>query len=155
MPRAPKNLSKEQLGLWKEKVREQKKRYREKHREKINAYMREYYKKNPEKFSNKGREKKIPKNKGNTKLQSKRYRDRYPEKIYAYRLSNKDKIKKGAAASNKKGTDALHDWYVVVTLGMRKSDCPPQLIEAKRQQLQMYRITKQLISTLKGSANAK
>ena len=50
---------------------------------------------------------------------------------------------------NKKNVELLTDSYVAGRLKMQVSDAPPELLEAKRQQILIHRATKQLIQTIK------
>jgi hypothetical protein len=46
-------------------------------------------------------------------------------------------------ASVKRGVDGLSDRYIAMVMRLRRKDCPPALIEAKRAQLKLYRLATQ------------
>lgn len=130
------------------------KKYRLKNKEKIREYHKEYnkkyYLKNKEKI--KEREKKYClKNKEKIKEKNKeRYlknieaykesRSKNKEKRKEYLLKNKDKFTK----VNKKYRDSLCDAYIAGLLHIPVKECPTELIELKRAQIKLIRITKEV-----------
>ena len=68
------------------------------------------------------------------------YRHKHPEK---WSLSAKQWIKKN------KEKYLNSTYYISKNLGIPASDCPSYLIDIKREHLNLYRITKQLINLLK------
>ena len=73
----------------------------------------------------------------------------HPRKYYsntvAWQKNNKGKVKESAL---RKAAD-LTDCYVCNQLGIHVSDCPADLIEIKREQIQIHRLTKQLNQAIK------
>ena len=52
-------------------------------------------------------------------------------------------------AKKKEKTSGLHGGYVAQRLGLPLAECTPELIELKREQLRIYRLTKQLKQEIK------
>lgn len=88
-----------------------------------------------------------------------KWRKENRERVNAYAAKwdakNPEKVKAMSANWRKKGRDVLSDSYVSNSLGIALKNCPQQLIELKREQLMLHRVTKQLITTIKESQNAK
>ena len=61
-----------------------------------------------------------------------------------YRKINKENLKQKQKQCHKKYSEDLTDGYISVTLNLKKSECPPELIELKRQQLTILRLTKEI-----------
>lgn len=60
-------------------------------------------------------------------------------------LENREKVNKGS----KRQRANITDGYAAAKLGLPLSECPPELIELKREQLLVHRMTKQLTNLLK------
>ena len=85
------------------------------------------------------------------RAKTKAWREANPEKVRArvkaWAEANPDKVR----AKNKAGRDELRDSYVKHKLGV--STAPSELIELKREQLKMHRLTKQFNQLLKEKNN--
>ena len=72
------------------------------------------------------------------------YREANKEKLAArekaYREANKEKV----VARHRTYRELITDQYAAQKLGLKKSECPPELIEMKREQLLIARMTKEL-----------
>lgn len=66
-----------------------------------------------------------------------------------YRIKNHEKIKEQIAINNKKHSECLSNSYISSRLKIKVNDCPPELIELKREQLRIHRLTKQLKQEIK------
>jgi hypothetical protein len=79
----------------------------------------------------------------------KAWREVNPEKvrarIYAWREANPEKVR----ASSKHISDTLTDSYIARNLHLSVAECPPELIEMKREQLKMARTVRELTNLLK------
>lgn len=124
------------------------KAYREANRLKILATKRAYYAANREKvlakrkaYTEANREKELANRKA--------YREANREKVLAgkmaYREANLEKVRFQATVRS----EDLRDDYVAKTMSMKVKDCPPDLLELKREQLRMHRLTKQLNNALR------
>lgn len=85
-----------------------------------------------------------------TSAYKKARRERFREIDKAWREANPDKVKAFESRKSRKKIDDLADRYVKDKL--RKLGVPtpsPELIEMKREQLMLYRLTKQLFETIK------
>lgn len=100
-----------------ERVKKYQSEYRKNNKEKINTLKKEYRKKNIEKV----------------KEYTKKYYENNKEKIKEYRDKNPEKYK------TKKYTKNMSDGYIASVLKINIAECPPELIELKRAQLQLKR----------------
>ena len=132
---------KAQTAAWREANREKVKAddvvWRVANREKLNAQKKAWRVANLEKVNARERE----------------LRKENREKISAQRMeshkANPEKRRKYVAASSKKAAANLADSYVKRELRMPSSQCTPELIEMKREQLLMHRALRELNKTLK------
>ena len=143
----------------KEKIREMKKKYyyegggkekskqwAEKNKDKLNAQWRARYKKNPEKYLNKHKEyleNNPEKYKEYKKREYWKHRHKYLEYSKQYSKDNKERINK----KRKKDRENLSDWYIKKIIIdnsriLKSKDIPKWLIEMKKQELQIKRITR-------------
>lgn len=169
----PKNMTPEQEAEWKAKnnarakayrdanrdeIRARKKAFREANRERIAAIAKAYRDANREglrAYNNAwyaaNREKLKTRREANRDkiltIAKDRYeanREKFNAKSKAWRIANPEKI----SAIAKGRTARLTDGYVASALKSNLTECPPELIEMKREQLLMHRITKQLNESL-------
>ena len=81
--------------------------------------------------------------------QKKNYRDanvkRILEKAREYREKNKEKIKQYKL----KYVSIVHPWYAASLIGIKLDSLPQEIIELKREQLQIHRIARELKNTVK------
>jgi hypothetical protein len=115
----PKNMTPEQEAAWKENIRlknrERNKKYRQKNKEKILVRQREW----------------------NREKQSERHLTRNKDEMKKYR-------KKWADKNNKIIRENLSNSYVAYSLRMKVLEVPPELLELKREQLRLTRLTREL-----------
>ncbi len=126
-----------------EKITAYRKAYREDNKEAFNTYGREYRKANPEACKAYGREYRKA-NREARKAYGREYRkaNREARKAHdrAYRKANPEKVKAAAKAC----FNDLKDSYVVNALKLTKATATPELIELKRTQLQLIRLTREI-----------
>jgi len=113
----PKNMTKEQESAWMEKESARKKAWRELNLEKLSASQKAYREEN--------REKVLAKNK-------------------AYREENREKVLASKKADHIANRKALKDPYIAHLLRMKRSEAPPELLELKREQIRLTRLTREL-----------
>ena len=133
-----------------EKVRAKNKAWREANREKARAKSKAWREANPEEHRAKNKAWREA-NPEKARAKSKAWAEANPEKVRArvkaWAEANPDKVR----AKNKAGRDELRDSYVKHKLGV--STAPSELIELKREQLKMHRLTKQFNQLLKEKNN--
>ena len=83
----------------------------------------------------------------------KAYRQANKEAIAAREKAWKQANKEAIAARDKDRVNKLVDRYVAAALCMSAKDCPPDLIELKREQIRISRLTKQLTKLIKEKTN--
>ena len=69
----------------------------------------------------------------------------------AWREANRDRL----LDKHRNAVESLSTFYVAATMGMKTAECPPELIEIKREQLAITRLVKQLNETIKEKTNAE
>jgi len=124
----PKNMTPEQLAAWREKDSAKKKAYYEANKEKVNAKQKAYYEANKEKVN----------------ANNKAWRDSNREKVKAKKKAWRDANREKVNASQRGRRNALHDCYVASFLGMKTHEAPPELINLKREQLELKRLVRKL-----------
>lgn len=120
----PKNMTPEQEAEWKAKIRAYQKAYQDSNREKINARNRAFHKANRDKI--------------------KACREANLEKYLAREKASREANREKRLADEKARRESLADGYVADRLRIPIAECPPELIEMKRQQLLIHRSIKQL-----------
>ena len=70
-------------------------------------------------------------------------REKILRSISIYVFKNRNKVLESASKRSKHNVEILSDFYIAKLLGIKKSICPPELIAAKRAQLQLLRLTKE------------
>ena len=160
----PKNMTPEQEAKWLEKECARRAAYREANRERLAQQSREWRANNKDKYRERMRiyleanpEKKAKRNAATLEwmkknrehvnaVTRKRFSDN-PDK-YAARKAKENERRKAhpdkEKARAKKYSENLSDGYVASTLGMKVNELPSELLDLKRQQLQLIRLTKQL-----------
>ncbi len=117
-------MTPEQEAGWKVKNAAWKKAWDEANREKRAAYSKAYNEANREKLAAK----------------YKAYREANREKVAAYREANREKV----SARDKATIENLALSYVSQRLNMKPSEVTPELLELKREQLRLSRLTREL-----------
>lgn len=132
----PKNMTPEEEAAWREKHREHQRAYVERNREKVMAHQRAWRENNRERCRELNRA----------------WRENNREKVLegkrVYREANREKVIAKDRAYNRKKTESLADGYVAKKLRIPVAQAPKDLIELKRQQLQLKRLTDQLIKEI-------
>ncbi len=122
-----------------EKVAEKNRRYREENREKLAEYALRYREENPEKMAEANR----------------RYyeenREKLAEKNRRFREENREKLAEYARMQ----IGLITDSYVARVMKIPTAEAPPDLIEAKRQQLKLKRTIKNAKEIRHGSTRTK
>jgi hypothetical protein len=117
----PKNMTPEQEAAWREKDRAYTKAWREANKEKVQAHK-------------------------------KAYREAHKEKdraiVKAWREANKEKVQASKKAWGEAQSKNLTDTYVLNALRIPTADCHKQMISLKREQLEIYRATRELVATI-------
>jgi len=71
-------------------------------------------------------------------------KERRNSKRSALREANPEKVKAARSAQKSRDVINLSSYYVAGLMGLATGDCTPELIELKREQLRIHRLTKQL-----------
>ncbi len=132
----PKNMTPDQERTWLDKQAARNKAYRDANKEKEAARNKA---KNPIKvaaYKKKWREM----NKEKEAARSKERWRKDPEKCKAHGAATRAKMTNGVISAR---------------LGLKVAECPDEIIELKREQLLMYRMTKQLNQSIKEQENAE
>ena len=134
-----------------------------KHRETILLAAKTWRKENPEKATAKSRKNYLA-NADHIKEKSREWKrlnaDRHLASVKKWQQDNKDKVNAYNKASDARNperilrkrrhhTDTLTDSYVSGAVGIKVKDCPPELIELKREQLTIKRLSRQIKQTTK------
>ena len=120
------------------------KAYYEAHRADKLAKVKAYYDANKSKI--KARRQKYDENnraKINARKAGYRSTGRYKDAELAYREKYRPVARSNHARWVARTIADLADWYIANCLRMKVGACPPELIEAKRLQLKIYRMTKE------------
>lgn len=92
------------------------------------------------------------------KARSAAWRVANPEKAKAcsksWRIANPEKAKANDKLTNKSNMERISDCYIARVVKLPVATLPQELINMKREQLKMYRATKQLIQTIKETKDA-
>lgn len=123
----PKNMTPEQDAVWRKKVAAWRKAYREANLEKVAARMKAYREANSEKVA----------------AQRK-----------AYREANREKLAAHQKARYEANRENMSDSYLTTLFNVPRRLIPADLLELKRQQILLERITAQLNQTVKEKTNA-
>lgn len=126
--------------------------YRDENKEKLKAYIKARYVENKEKqkdylksYREANKEKLVAKGKAYCEA-NKEKRGAYLKSYYA---SNKDKQLDRAKSWREESSKEINDSYCSTVLNIRVKDATPEILELKRQQLKLHRLTKQLKKEIK------
>ena len=124
------------------------KKYRKQNRDKILEYGKEYHKQNQDKRNLESKEY-YKQNRDKILKYRKEYREQNQDKRKEYYKQNQDKRKE----YYKQNRDKLEDNYIKNSLsnisGIKFKDISPELIEAKREQIKLYRLIKKIKNELR------
>ena len=108
------------------------------------AYARSYYTANKSKIKARRQEyDKANRAKINARKANYRAAGRYKDTEKTHREKYRPVARANHARWAARTIAGLNDWYIVNCLRMKSGSCPPELIEAKRLQLKIYRMTKE------------
>jgi len=128
----PKNMTPEQEAAWREKERARRKARYEANKDICKERDKAYYEANKER------------RKERRKAYREANKERRKERDKAYREANKGKL----AAKARAKVEKMPDFYITNLLKISVAECPPELIEMKRQQILIHRSIKQLQTKL-------
>lgn len=139
----PKNMTPEQELAFKERVAAHQNAYYEANKDRLLANHKDYRESNKDILLAK---KKLYEQATREKISAKKkeWRKKTRNARKTYLEVNKEKI----SARLKAQVEELKPYYVADLLGIKLSECPPALIEMKRQQILIYRSIKQLNNKL-------
>jgi hypothetical protein len=123
-----KNMTPEQLAAWREKANAKQKAWYDANKEKVNAKRKALRDANKEKVNAK----------------QKARRDANKEKVKAYQRAWRDANKEKVKAYQRARSDSLNNKYVSYVIGMKVHEVPPELINLKREQLELKRLVRKL-----------
>jgi phage gp36-like protein len=81
--------------------------------------------------------------------------DRYKKRLGEWVAKNREHVREAKKQSTKKGVDELIDGYVAGCIGLPLSQIPRNVLEMKREQLSLQRLTKQLKQELTNQLESK